>query len=136
MSPTGSPPAIAGVLHRQPGAHLAQGGEQAGAQRVQPDISHRHPRARHQQRRDQQEGGRGRVAGHQDRRRDQFRLAFQLDQPAVPRSSTRTVAPKWRSMFSVWSRVRSGSMIRVVPRAQSPASRQADFTWAEATGRV
>ena len=53
-----------------------------------------------------------------------------------PDLCTRTVAPKWRSMFSVWSRVGSGSVTRVVPRAQSPASRQADFTCAEATGSV
>jgi hypothetical protein len=39
-------------------------------------------------------------------------------------------------MFSVWSRVGSGSVTRVVPRAQSPASKQADFTCAEATGSV
>ena len=50
-------------------------------------------------------------------------------------SSTATIAPKWRSMFSVWSRVGSGSTTRVMPGAQSPASRQALFTWAEATGR-
>ena len=49
-------------------------------------------------------------------------------------SATVSCAPKWRSIFSVWSRVGAGSITRVVPRAQRPASRQADFTWAEATG--
>ena len=51
-----------------------------------------------------------------------------------PSGVTPTVAPKWRSMFSVWSRVASGSTTLVTPRAQRPASRQADFTWAEGTG--
>ena len=45
-----------------------------------------------------------------------------------------TSAPKWRSMRSVWSRVASGSMIVVSPGALRPASRTADFTWADGTG--
>ncbi len=52
----------------------------------------------------------------------------------LPSASTATVAPKWRSMFSEWSRVASGSSTLVIPRAFSPASRIADFTCAEATG--
>ena len=45
-----------------------------------------------------------------------------------PTVSTATSAPKWRSMFSEWSRVASGSSTRVMPRAFSPASSTADFT--------
>ena len=51
-------------------------------------------------------------------------------------SSTATSQPKARSMFSVWSRVRTGSSTVVCPGADSPASSTADFTWAEATGSV
>ena len=53
----------------------------------------------------------------------------------APAGSTSTIAPKWRSMFSLWSRVAWGSSTVVWPRALRPASRMADFTWAEATGR-
>ena len=52
----------------------------------------------------------------------------------LPASSTCTVAPKWRSMFSVWSRVASGSSTRVMPGAFRPHSSTADFTWADGTG--
>ena len=59
-----------------------------------------------------------------------------LDDPAgAEPARTTTCAPKCRSMRSVWSRVASGSSIRVQPRAFSPASSSADFTCAEATGR-
>ncbi len=57
-----------------------------------------------------------------------------ITRPCSGVSCTETVAPKWRSMFSVWSRVGSRSTTRVVPAAHRPASRQALFTWAEATG--
>ena len=110
------------------GAHLAQGGEQAGAQRVQPDVRDGQPRARHQQRRHQREGGGGGIARHQDRPRrpapaglaasiDAGRSGGVLD----PRPS----APKWRSMFSVWSRVGSGSLDPVVPRRAEPGQQAA-----------
>ena len=46
----------------------------------------------------------------------------------------RTTAPKWVSMRSVWSRVGSASITVVSPGALRPASRTADFTWAEGTG--
>ncbi len=47
-----------------------------------------------------------------------------------------TMAPKWRSIRSVWSRVASGSTTVVSPGAFKPASRIADFTCAEGTGSV
>src|SRR3546814_11356484 len=49
-------------------------------------------------------------------------------------SSALTSAPKWRSRFSVWSRVGSGSITVVMPGVFRAASRIADFTCAEATG--
>ena len=52
----------------------------------------------------------------------------------LPAVSTVTVAPKWRSMFSVWSRVASGSSTRVMPGAFRPHSSTADFTCADGTG--
>ena len=52
-----------------------------------------------------------------------------------PAVATSMVAPKCFSIFSEWSRVGSGSSTVVIPGAFSPASRIADFTWAEATGR-
>ncbi len=55
--------------------------------------------------------------------------------PAPPRvGSTERVAPKCRSMFSLWSRVAAGSSTRVIPGAFRPHSNTALFTWAEATG--
>ena len=48
--------------------------------------------------------------------------------------STVTVAPKWRSIRAVWSRVGAGSITVVRPGADRPAKMTADFTWAEATG--
>jgi len=45
------------------------------------------------------------------------------------------VAPKARSMCSVWSRVGRRSITAVSPGAFSPASSTADLTWADATGR-
>ncbi len=56
-----------------------------------------------------------------------------MRRPSLP-SVTTTVAPKWRSMFSVWSRVGSGSITLVSPGALKPASRMADFTCADGTG--
>ena len=50
--------------------------------------------------------------------------------------ATRTSAPKWRSMRSVWSRVASGSITVVSPAVLRPASRMQLFTCAEATGSV
>jgi hypothetical protein len=46
----------------------------------------------------------------------------------------RTSAPRKRSMRSVWSRERSGSVTAVSPAASSPASNSEDLTCAEATG--
>ncbi len=51
-------------------------------------------------------------------------------------SSTVSSAPKPRSMRSLWSRVGTGSMTRVMPGVLRPASSTADFTCAEATGSV
>ena len=45
------------------------------------------------------------------------------------------VAPKPRSIRSVWSRVGSGSITSTPPWAWSPANSTADFTWAEGSGR-
>ena len=50
--------------------------------------------------------------------------------------SVRTLAPKPRSIRSVWSRVGSFSITTVSPGAFSPASSTADFTCAEGTGVV
>ena len=48
----------------------------------------------------------------------------------------RTRAPAAASISSVWSRVGAGSTTVVCPSALMPASRIADFTWADATGSV
>ena len=96
------------------GAHLAQRVEEAGAQRVDADALDRDLRARHDQRRHQREGGRGRIARHDEiggrraRARPRGGCAGRRRRSARPR----TVAPKWRSMRSVWSRVGSGSIDR------------------------
>ena len=47
-----------------------------------------------------------------------------------------TGAPNAPNMSSVWSRVVAGSVIRVMPRACSAASRIADLTWALGMGSV
>ena len=57
-----------------------------------------------------------------------------MRRPSFP-SDTATWAPKWRSMFSVWSRVGSGSITLVSPGALRPASSTADFTCADGTGK-
>ena len=48
--------------------------------------------------------------------------------------STSTLAPNPFSIFSVWSRVITGSMTVVTPGVFRPASSTADFTCAEAIG--
>ena len=57
---------VAGVFYLQVRAHLAQRLEQAGAQRVHPDIADRQRRSGHDQRGDAREGRGGRVARHDD----------------------------------------------------------------------
>ncbi len=54
----------------------------------------------------------------------------------APSASSSTVrsAPKLRSMRSLWSRVATGSITRVIPGALRPASSTADLTWADAIG--
>ena len=145
MSPTGSPPAMRSFSMRSVGAHLAQRGDQAGAQRVQADILDDHARSRHQQRRHDGKGGGGRVARHHHRRGDQFRLALQRRSRGRRACRvTDTVAPKWRSMFSVWSRVGFGfHHARGAGRAQpgqqarpiSPAPRRPAARSRSAAGR-
>ena len=54
--------------------------------------------------------------------------------PVAPSIQLRTAMPRARSMRSVWSRVATASWTLVVPLALSPASRIADFTWADGTG--
>ena len=51
-----------------------------------------------------------------------------------PSGATATSAPKWASIFSVWSREASPSITVVTPGALRPASRTADLICAEATG--
>ena len=51
-----------------------------------------------------------------------------------PGPPTTRSAPKARSILSLWSRERAGSITVVGPSAVSAASRRALFTWAEATG--
>ena len=51
-----------------------------------------------------------------------------------PSGVTVTSAPKWASIFSVWSREASASITVVTPRALRPASSTADLICAEATG--
>ena len=45
-------------------------------------------------------------------------------------------APKERSILSVWSLERAGSVTLVFPSAYNPARRTQDFTWADATGEL
>jgi hypothetical protein len=54
--------------------------------------------------------------------------------PSTPWGATSTLAPKWRSIRSVWSRVASRSITVVRPGELRPASRIADLIWAEAAG--
>ena len=85
---------------------------------------------------DQREAGRGGVARHRDRLAGEFALAFDADMAhaALGRSRLDRLAPKPFSIFSVWSRVITGSMTVVMPGVFSPASSTADFTCAEAIG--
>ena len=53
-----------------------------------------------------------------------------------PQGSTVMSAPASASISSVWVRVVTASRTTVVPLADSPASRMADFTWALATCEV
>ncbi len=50
--------------------------------------------------------------------------------------SRETCAPAAASIRSEWSRVGSGSTIRVSPPASSPAKSRHDFTWALAIGSL
>ena len=119
------------------GAHFPQRLEQAGAQLVEADGVHVLAGSREPVKAgDHREGGGGRIARHRDIRPAQLRLAESGRYGGCCHAAlTVTLAPKWRSMFSEWSRVGSGSSTSVMPRAFRPASRMADFTWAEATGR-
>ena len=60
--------------------------------------------------------------------------ATRISRPPPSAASSVTVAPKWRSRRSLWSRVACISMTPLLPGAARPASRTALFTWAEATG--
>ena len=63
-------------------------------------------------------------------------LALDRDPPtAAALGLARTVAPKWRSMRSVWSRVGSARSPWLTPGVLSPASSTADLTCADGTGR-
>ena len=54
--------------------------------------------------------------------------------PTVTAPSRRPMlTPARRSILSVWSRLREGSVTVVVPSAESAASRTHDLTWALAT---
>ena len=116
-SPTGSPPSMrrfSTAMSAPISASVANRPVRSG---LSPTPAMRQPRARHQQRRDQRERGRGRIARHHDIGGAQLRLAVQRDDPARARPAPPAPsAPKWRSMFSLWSRVASGSSTRVMPR--------------------
>ena len=57
-----------------------------------------------------------------------------MRRPASPYASLFTEAPKWASIFSVWSRLASLSITIVRPGELRPASSTADLICAEATG--
>ena len=69
-----------GITHGQRGAHFPQRLKQPGAQRIQPDAIHHHPRSRYQQRRHHRKRRGGRIARHRHVRAPQFRLPHQPDQ--------------------------------------------------------
>ena len=62
------------------------------------------------------------------------RPASVILRPCGPNGSLVISAPKWASIFSVWSREASLSMTMVRPGELRPARRIADLSWAEGTG--
>ena len=122
-SPTGSPPSIRRFSTAMSAPISRSVVNRPRAQRVQPDAGDGQPRARHQQRRDQQEGGGGGIARapRVGAATAPAGLAASMIRPRARRPRPARVAPKWRSMFSVWSRVASGSSTRVMPGAFRPA---------------
>ena len=120
-SPTLLAALLALVGDGQVRAHLAQGLEQAGAQRIEQHALDRHLRARGDQRRDQREGGRRRIARHADRARRSgvWPPARRMWRPSA-RVLDLDLGAEGRSMRSVWSRVGSGSITSVTPVGVQP----------------
>ena len=80
-SPTGSPPSTRAFVTARSAPisrSVAKSPVRSGLSPTPRTVT---PRARHQQRGDQREGGGGRVAGHRHGRGPQLRLAVQLDRP-------------------------------------------------------
>ena len=88
--------------------------DQPGAGRVHQHVLDGDVGARHDQRRHQREGGRGRIARHGDRaaRRACPRPSMRMWRTPSASVSTSRSAPKPVSIFSVWSRVMTGSIDR------------------------
>ena len=108
-------------------AHLAQGRDQAGAQRIGHHVGQHDLRIRHDQRRDHRERGRRRIGGHHDRRALQLRLAFQRNLAAMRavrlrrRPRRRNAAASARcGRGSTPSRSPSSCRARPAPRAAPP----------------
>ena len=118
------------------GAHLPQRGDEADPRGVHHHALDHDLGPGRDQRRDDREGGRGRVGRHDDPVGPAARAApsARSSPPCGPCGATRTSAPKCASMRSVWSRVASASITVVTPGALRPARSTADFTCAEATG--
>ena len=93
---------LAFVLEGDVGAHVAQRLVEAGAQRIDADILDRDVAARPDRRGDDGEGRRRGIARHDDvaaRSSGQPTTVMRLPPPSA--GTTRTSAPKWRSMRSV-----------------------------------
>ena len=110
--------------------------EQAGAQRVGHHAFEDHVGARHDQRGDQREGGRGRIGRHRDRRRPELGLAGQRDAAAVRamRLDPDVGAEMGEHALGVVAASPRCSITVVSPGAARPASSTADLSCAEATG--
>ena len=88
---------VALVLDRDRGTHRREDVENPAPRRVDTNVRHAHPRARHEQRGDEKEGGRREVAGERDVG------GGELLRPANPtvRSARISVTPKRASSRSV-----------------------------------
>ena len=81
-SATGSPPSTRGLADAMSAPISARLSRSPVRDGLMPTLVDRHLGPRHDQRRDERERRRGRVAGHADRRRDEFGLALDRDAPA------------------------------------------------------
>ena len=129
--PLGSPPRSLFGLDLDLGPHPLEDREQAGAGRVEADSGEGDLAAGDEQRRDDEEGGRGEVGGDGDLAGLEPRRRAHGDRAVV---TLDLGAGRGAASARCGRELGSGSTIRVSPSASRPAKSRQDLTWALATG--